>query len=146
MTTLRHTRYQAAVLHDGSILLLKCAFRDGPLVWILPGGGREEHEEETTCVAREVLEETGLTVNVERLLYDCAAEPADGTYVRWRTYSCCVVSGHAAPGGGEGANADLVDLTWLPLHEEASWPAEIRADAFLAPQLRIIREELTSAP
>jgi 8-oxo-dGTP pyrophosphatase MutT (NUDIX family) len=43
VAVLRH-RYQAAVLTDGKILLLQCAFRDGPIVWILPGGGRDEDE------------------------------------------------------------------------------------------------------
>src|SRR5207247_99147 len=91
--TLRHTRYQAAVVRDGSILLLRCAFRDGPTVWILPGGGRDEGEDELACVTREVREETGLTVRVERLLFDVPARPTDGTYVRWRTYECAVLDG-----------------------------------------------------
>ena len=96
MTTLRHIRYQAAILHDGAILLVRCAFTDGPTVWMLPGGGREDGESDETCVIREVREETQLDVRVERLLFDCAAEPADGTYVRWRTYLCAVIGGDAA--------------------------------------------------
>ena len=139
MATLRHTRYQAAVIHDGAILLVRCAFRDGPTVWILPGGGREDGEHEEVCIAREVLEETQMSVQVERLLSDCAAEPADGTYVRWRTYLCTVLGGHASPGGGEGANAELVEVTWLSLEDDQGWPHEIRTDPFLYPQLRAIR-------
>lgn len=141
MGTLRHTRYQAAILQGREILLLQCAFRDGPTVWILPGGGREEGESEAECVAREVLEETALTVRVDRLLYDCAAEPSDGTYVRWQTYRCSVIGGIATPGGGEGASAELVDLQWLPLDDEARWPEGIRTDPYLAPQLHRLREE-----
>jgi len=108
-------------------------------VWILPGGGREEGEDESTCVAREVLEETGLTVRVDHLLSDVPAEPPDGTYVRWRTYQCSVLGGEAAPGGGEGANAELVAVAWLPMQDADAWPDEIRADPFLYPQLRAIR-------
>ncbi len=91
-------------------MLLQCAFRDGPTVWILPGGGREDGEVDEACVAREVMEETGLIVRVERMLYDCAAEPRDGTYERWRTYLCSVLGGQ-----------------------------EIRSDPFLYPQLQAIR-------
>ena len=142
VATLRHTRYQAAVVHDGAILLVRCAFRNGPTVWILPGGGREECEDEESGIVREVLEETHLHVRVERLLFDVAAEPADGTYTRWRTYLCTMIGGDARAGGGEGANADLVDVTWLPLDDEMSWPPEIRSDPYLHPQLEAIRAAL----
>ena len=109
---------------------------------MLPGGGREETEDEETCVAREVLEETGLCVRVVRLLFDHPAKPADGTYVRWRTYLCEVVSGSAVPGGGEGDNAELIGVTWLPMHEQQSWPEEMREDEILFPQLQAIRASL----
>ena len=46
MTTLRHTRFQAAIVQDDAVLLLQCALRNGPIVWMLPGGGRDEGEEE----------------------------------------------------------------------------------------------------
>ena len=138
MGTLRHTRYQAAVLHERSILVVRCTFRDGPTVWILPGGGREEGEEEEACVVREVLEETQLHVRVDGLLFDHPAEPPDGTYTRWRTYLCSVVTGRAAPGGGEGANATLTDVAWIPIADQSRWPRDVLADAFLFPQLEAI--------
>jgi 8-oxo-dGTP pyrophosphatase MutT (NUDIX family) len=136
--TLRHTRYQAAVIRDGCVLLLQCAFADGVVAWILPGGGREEDEGEERCVAREVHEESGLTIRVERLLSDIVAHPPDGTYERWRTYQCSVISGDAAPGGGEGANAELVGVQWLPL-EGGDWPEDVLGDPYLHPQLLMIR-------
>jgi 8-oxo-dGTP pyrophosphatase MutT (NUDIX family) len=102
---------------------------------MLPGGGREDHEDDIACVVREVAEETLLCVRVERLLSDVPAQPPDGTYTRWRTYLCTVVSGVAAPGGGEGGNATLTEVTWLPLSEQQHWPDEIRGDRFLHPQL-----------
>jgi len=140
--TSRHTRYQAAVLRDADILLVCCAYRDGRTVWMLPGGGREDDEDEETCVVREVHEETGLAVRVERLMIDCPAEPPDGFYVRWRTYLCSVVGGQAAPGGGEGASADLVDLMWLSIRDDSAWPAGIQGNPILLPQLRAIRVHL----
>ena len=139
MGTLRHTRYQAAVLQERSLLLVRCAFRNGPTVWILPGGGREEDEDDESCVVREVREETSLDVRVERLLSDRSAEPPDGTYARWRTYLCSVIGGCAVAGGGEGVAADLVAVAWLPIDDEHAWPHDIRSDTFLYPQLRDIR-------
>ena len=112
---------------------------------MLPGGGREENEDELVCVAREVREETGLRVRVERLLLDCPADPPDGTYTRWRTYACAVVRGHAAPGGGEGANAELVDVTWLSFTDDRAWPRDVVADPFLFPQLQAVRAALADS-
>ena len=134
MATRRNIRYQAAVVRDECLLLLRCAFQDGVTAWILPGGGREEDEDELECVAREVQEETGLTVRVDHLLADVVAHPPDGTYSRWRTYQCTVLSGEAAPGGGEGPNATVVEVRWLPL-DQAEWPDDVVNDVFLHPQL-----------
>ena len=133
------------MVQSGAVLLLRCAFRDGTAVWMLPGGGREDTEDEETCVAREVVEETGLRVRVVRLLFDHPAKHANATYVRWRTYLCAVVSGTAVPGGGEGDNAELVGVTWLPMQNEESWPQDIREDPILFPQLQAIRASLSSS-
>jgi 8-oxo-dGTP pyrophosphatase MutT (NUDIX family) len=101
---------------------------------MLPGGGRDEGEDETSCVAREVLEECGIHVSVDRVLSDVAADPPDGTYVRWRTYRCTIVEGEPTPGGGEGPNADLIAVQWLPL-DPAVWSDDITTDRLLQPQL-----------
>ena len=95
-------------------------------------------------MAREVQEETRLSVRVERLLLDVPAEPPDGTYTQWCTYLCSVLGGRAAPGAGEGANADIVDVIWLPLRDERDWPHDVRTDAFLYPQLQAIKAATTS--
>lgn len=141
---MRHTRYQAVVLRHDAVVLVRCAFKNGPTVWMLPGGGREEGEDELTCVAREVREETGLEVRVDRLLFDRPATPG-GLYVRWRTYLCTVLRGEATVGGGEGDTAELIDVAWLPMRDETTWPADVRADAVLYPQLQDIRAELVTA-
>lgn len=144
MATARDIRYQAAIVQDGAVLLLQCAFRDGRMQWMLPGGGREDDESETACVAREVAEETGLTVRVENLLVDVPANPPDGTYERWRTYLCIVLDGQATPGGGEGGNATLVAVSWLPLRHERNWPEAVRSNLVLYPQLQSIRDALAN--
>jgi putative hydrolase of the HAD superfamily len=138
----RHTRYQAVILRDDdTMLLVRCLFSDGRDWWMIPGGGREDETEEE-CIVREVREETALDVRVERLLVDLPADPPDGTYVRWRSFLCRVLGGEAAPGGGEGSNARLVDTMWLPLFDECAWPDVIADDPFLVPQLHAFRAAL----
>ena len=101
---------------------------------MLPGGGRDEDEDEDSCVVREVLEECGVRVSVDHLLSDVAADPPDGTYVRWRTYHCTILEGEPTPGGGEGPNAELIAVQWLRM-DEAAWPDDITTDRLLQPQL-----------
>ena len=54
-----------------------------------------------------------------------------------------VISGHMAPvgpiGDREGASAELIDVTWLPVRDEGAWPPDVRTDIYLYPQLQAIR-------
>ena len=137
----RDTRYQAAVVDAGRLLLLRCVPRGEEGFWVLPGGGREAGESAEACVAREVREEAGVEVAVGPMLYEVPAEPPDGTYARWRTYLCRLTRGEPAPGGGEGW-AEITEVRWLPLGEQASWEPALRADPFLHPQLIRIADAL----
>lgn len=58
--------YGVCVNEGGAILLSRYAPPDGR--WVLPGGGVDHGEHPETAVVREVSEETGYDVRVERLL------------------------------------------------------------------------------
>lgn len=61
MTSMRTTvAVRAIVTHEGKLLLVT----DGADYWYSPGGRLEPGETLPECVAREVCEETGLTVSV----------------------------------------------------------------------------------
>ena len=141
--TQRDIRYQAAVVVDDQLLLLRCVTHGGERFWVLPGGGREPGETEAECVAREVLEEARVDVAVGALLYEVPADPPDGTYTRWRTYLCRLTGGEALPGGKEG-DADLVAVRWLSIHDPSTWDSELHEDLFLGPQLHRIRRALAA--
>ena len=57
---------KALVIHENKLLLNRCVSRMG-LYYALPGGGQHESERLEETVQREVLEETGLTVEPMRL-------------------------------------------------------------------------------
>ena len=97
-TERRDVRYQAAVVRDDHVLLLRVFDRaDGVEFWLLPGGGREPGEGEAECLRRELREETHLLVEVGPLLFETPDIP-EGMYDRLRTYRCTVVAGEARPG------------------------------------------------
>ena len=70
------------------VLLIKR--RDVP-VWVLPGGGIEEMESPENAVIREILEETGLTVKVSRVvgLYT----PINRLSRKTALYECTCITG-----------------------------------------------------
>lgn len=88
----------------GDILWIKRA--DVP-IWVLPGGGVDEGEAEAEAVEREVLEETGLHVRVER----CCAHytPGNSFSGPLKVYSCIPVAGE------EGISSETTDIGFFPV-------------------------------
>jgi 8-oxo-dGTP diphosphatase len=121
----------AVTREDGRMLAIKRADNGE---WVLPGGVVELDEDPRDTVRREVLEETGVTVELGRLT---------GVYKNMRlgvvslVFRCRLVSGVAQP------TAEAVEVAWLDSTQVTSRMAEafaIRlADALEAgePRLRI---------
>ncbi len=143
----RETRYQAAIIKDNHILLIKHLEHDtGRTYWLLPGGGREPHETEEACVQREAQEETGLDVSVERLLLDEDDIPFETYYKRLKTYLCRAETGDPKPGyDPESESAQkhsIAEVRWLALRSWALWDDSITNDPIIFPLLQRIRAVL----
>ena len=142
----RHTRYQGAIVRDHHLLLIRHQHHDdGRTYWLVPGGGIEPGESEEDCVRRELREETGLEVQIERLLVDEAALP--GGIYRWmKTYLCSVLSGEAHPGYEPEEEAAavyaIVEVRWFDLRAPQDWFALLNSDPITAPLVRQIRAAL----
>ena len=79
---------RAVIVQDGKILLNE--FGDG-LYYNLPGGGVEDGELVRETVAREVLEETGIEVEVGELLFVLEYEPVHNNIIYGETPTISVV-------------------------------------------------------
>ena len=142
----REIRYQGAIIKDDHILLIRHREHDtGRSYWILPGGGIEPGETDEQCVCREMLEETHLTVAVERLLIgELIENPKVYTYKR--TYLCSIISGEAKPGyePEEEVQAEygIVEVKWFDLRAPHDWDDLVKTDEITHPQLLKLREAL----
>lgn len=89
-----------------NILLVKR--KDIPL-WVLPGGGIDPHETAEQAIRRETLEETGLTVEIER---KCAEYTPINTLASFTTVFICQVKG-----GKVRLSSETADIQFFPLQK-----------------------------
>lgn len=141
----RDIRYQAAIIQDHHVLLLRVVERDGSTFWLPPGGGREGEETAEACTCREVLEETSLIVGVECLLFAEPALPGD-TYDTLHTYRCHIRSGTAIPGvepeTDTEEHASIREIGWFDLRDPASWASLVVMDDITHAWLKKVRAAL----
>lgn len=112
-------RATAVLIEDGKLLLLKQAVTESSArAWSLPGGGLEFGEPIGDCLVREMKEETGLDVDIERLLYVCD-RIEDGRHVVHMTFLVRRTAGRLQLGAEPEAGAneihacELVDIDRL---------------------------------
>jgi ADP-ribose pyrophosphatase YjhB (NUDIX family) len=142
------TRYQAAIMRDEEILLIKHQeHKNGRAYWVLPGGGIENGETEVQCVRREVQEETNLEIEVVELLLDEPPQHEEkGVYQRFKTFLCHPITIAATPGyepePEAAAKYAITDVGWYNIRDETTWDQLIVNDPITAPGLRRIRAAL----
>ena len=138
----REIRYQGAVVQKDQLLLIQHTHHEtGRAAWVLPGGGIEPGESENARVARELLEETGLSIAVERLIVHQTLSPND-YYVSRKTYLCRVLTGDVAPGFDPepyaAASYGITGVAWIPLAAPERWDEGVCRNHWLLPQLHAI--------
>jgi len=125
----------ALIVHDGRVLLVRRQADDGAPPWVLPGGKVEPGESAVGAAVREVLEETGLSVEALRVLGE-RIHPATGKHLVYVT--CDVVAGtaHVADAG------ELDAVEWVP----AGGLATYVPGGFYGPVEAYLRQVLEERP
>jgi 8-oxo-dGTP pyrophosphatase MutT (NUDIX family) len=99
---------KGVVIHGDHVLLL----RNERGEWDLPGGRPEAGEDRRAALKREVLEETGLDVEVGALLGEHLFEVLPGTFVRIAAHACRVIGATAVT-----LSREHLGMRWMALAE-----------------------------
>jgi ADP-ribose pyrophosphatase YjhB (NUDIX family) len=122
---------------EGRILLVRQR-HEGRGIWMLPGGAIEANETSREAAAREVLEETGLTVQIGRLLWHIeeVSEPRGQRFVNF--FLARVTAGSARLGTDPelGEAQVLEDIGFFSRAEagalDALYPEALRDEVWIA--------------
>lgn len=107
------TRVSVIVISDGKILLVKHR-KGSKQYWVLPGGRLEYGETFQECAVREIKEETGLDVAVDKMVFVSEAIAPDRSRHIVNVYLTANVIGGTLRLGNEPV---LAGVDFLPLSE-----------------------------
>ncbi len=98
-----------AVVIDGQgrLLMIKRGHEPGAGLWSIPGGRIEPGETDAAALAREMLEETSLSVQVGRLLGRVRRPGPGGSVIDIKDYAATIT------GGTLQAGDDAADARWI---------------------------------
>jgi len=99
---------------EGRLLMIKRGHEPGAGLWSIPGGRIEPGETDAEAVVREMIEETGLKVQVGRLIGRVQRPGLNGAVIDIRDYAATVTGGTLRPGD------DAADARWVA-------PGELRS-------------------
>lgn len=107
------------MFEDGRLLLVQRGRPPGEGLWAVPGGKVRFGETMADAVRREVLEETGLRVRPDRVIW-AGDSIGPGEPPAW--HFCLVDFACAVEGGDLLAGDDAAAIAWVPLGDARDYP------------------------
>lgn len=112
MHSTRQLAADAIIVRDGKILLVKRDTEPFRGFWALPGGRLEDDETLEECCIREAKEESGIDVEIVRLVGVYSNPLRDPRKIIAAAYLCRPKGGKETPQQGE-----IQEVKWFPLDQ-----------------------------
>ncbi len=116
----------AIICRDNKILMVKRKYPPSVGDWCLPAGFIEYDESPVECCRREILEETGLKIKIDKLFWNYKAGDDPRSMVVLIIYLADIIGGSPEP-GDDAVDLDFFSLDKLP--PNIAFKAHIRAIA-----------------
>ena len=129
----------AVIVHEGRVVLVKRRFEPLAGQWSIPGGAVEAGESLEACVAREMAEETGFSVEVGPVVevLDRITRDADGRVL----YHFVLIDYLCWPIGGElRAGSDVAEAVLVEPSELGPYELTEKATAVIERALEMARD------
>lgn len=99
---------QALIIENNKILMVRQFITGKKVVWTLPGGSVEDGETYCEALRREMFEETGYEITINRVVLDTCDRVV---------YECTVECGDLFCDDKIKDNSDILEVSWLDLNE-----------------------------
>jgi 8-oxo-dGTP diphosphatase len=110
---------RAIILHDDQLLLVN-AFKGRDDLWCAPGGGAEPHQSLPENLAREVFEETGLTVDVGAPCLVNEFHDPNGTFHQVEMFFRCTLMAGTLDSAWQDPEKIVTQRRWVTRDELAA--------------------------
>jgi 8-oxo-dGTP pyrophosphatase MutT (NUDIX family) len=110
---------RAIILHDDKLLLVN-AFKGRDDLWCAPGGGAEPHQSLPENLAREVFEETGLTVAVGAPCLVNEFHDPNGTFHQVEMFFRCTLMAGTLDPAWQDPEKIVTQRRWVSRNELAA--------------------------
>lgn len=107
---------RAIILHHDKLLLVN-AYKGSGRLWCAPGGGAEPHQSLPENVAREVMEETGLTVDVGDISLINEFHDPNGSFHQVDIYFRCKIIAGDPTGDWTDPEGIVTERKWVTREE-----------------------------
>ena len=140
---MRDIRCQGVLLKGNELLVARqFNFKRNEEFWLLPGGGKNEDEDNEEAILREFKEETNLDIEIKGVLFDEIDNSGKFGYRRYITYLCIAKEQSLLEIGKETqSHKRILDLVWCSLIDEKSWNKYILNEQFY-PSMKNIKDKL----